>query len=80
MSCVERPHMSAQCRASGLGRHQHVNVSFQHDECNNMQATASSKMPITNKTPVFKPLPVTILSIIIQAVIRKIVPVYTNVS
>ena len=29
--CVERLHMSALCRESGLGRHQGVNVSFQQD-------------------------------------------------
>ena len=57
--CVERLHMSALCRESGLGRHRHVNVSFQHDECNNMEAAGLSNMLITKNTPVLKQLPVT---------------------
>jgi hypothetical protein len=73
--CVERLHMSALCMESGLGRHQLVNVSCQHDKCNNKEAvdlptmliTKNTKeavdlstMLITKNTPVLKPLPVTI--------------------
>ena len=72
--CVERLHMSALCRESGLGRHQGVNVSFLQD----MEAVGLSRMPINKNTPVLKPLPVTITQMISTA-IRKNVPIYTNV-
>jgi hypothetical protein len=73
--CVERLHMSALCRESGLGRHQGVNVSFQQD----MDAVGLSTMPINKNTPVLKPLPVTITQMIMSTAIRKNVPIYTNI-
>jgi len=74
--CVERLHMSALCRESGLGRHQGVNVSFQQD----MEAVGLSMMSITINTPVLKPLPVTVIQMIMPTTIRKNVPIYTNIN
>jgi hypothetical protein len=72
--CVERLHMSALCRESGLGRHQDVNVSVQQ----NMEAVGLSMTPITMNTPVLKPQPVPITQMMSTA-IRKNVPIYTNI-
>ena len=73
--CVERLHMSAVCKESGLERHQGVNVSFQQD----MEAVGLSTMLITKNTPVLKPLPVTIKQMIMSTTIRKNLPIYTNI-
>jgi hypothetical protein len=77
--CVERLHMSALCRESGLGRHQRANVSCQHYECNNLKAVDLSTMSITKNTPLLYPQPVTITQIIMSTAIRKSVSIYTNI-
>jgi hypothetical protein len=73
---VERLHMSAPCRESGLGRHQGVNVSLQQD----MEAVGLSTMLITKNNPVLKPLLVTITQMM-STVIKKMclfILIYSN--